>query len=238
MKKDELFDIWNSGNDSLFHEQKIDKAMIEKSLSGKTKKTTRYFNFNIIFYASIQLVNIALLSINLMGYKNNMAIFWTLIILLALSVGFLVFGIDLYYKFRETNKFSDSLINLINKQLHLINVSYEVWMLIVAFSSLILIFNASIIVDYNNGYYPINHVNVFVITLIAVFLFIYFTQKVASSFLTKSLKANLNDLRNGILDETNRIERKRKKFKWIGYILVIILIFILILGILKSINFG
>ena len=65
----------------------------------------------------IQLANIILLSMNLAGYLNNPGMMWILIIQLVLTIGTLLFGMHVFYKFREINNYSDSLQSLIHKQL-------------------------------------------------------------------------------------------------------------------------
>ena len=233
MEKDELFEIWKEGNESLLSKENINKAMIEKILSTKTHKNNWSLNFNLVFYFFLQLINIALISANIAGYFSNKVLFPVLIVLQAFSVGFLLYGIYLFYKFREINKYSDNLSSLISRQLRYIKTSYEIWLLIIAFSSLVLIYNLGFLVDNDNGQYHIYHKDVFIIVSIAVFLFIYGTQKIASSLLTRTLKANLTDLRNSILEESVRLEKSRKKYKWVWIVLFLIFTLTLIAGIIK-----
>ena len=237
MEKDELLDIWKKGNEKLFENQKINKIMITKYLNEKTLKTSRYFNFNIIFYWFIQLVNIILLSMNLVGYLKNTTIFWVLIPQLIISLGILLYGIIIYYKFREINNYSDTLLNMINKQLKYFKTNYEIWLFITSLSVLILLFNVNIMVDYDGGRYPINNKLLYIGTNIFVFLFIYGTQKAASFVKLKALKAYMTDLQNGILDKSIEIEKNKKKYVWIGVVLVLILVAFLVFGIIKFIQF-
>jgi hypothetical protein len=235
MPKDELIKIWKEGNNDLFKDNKIDKAMIESYLNTKTLKTSKHFSFNIIFHWFLQLTNIILISMNLFGYKNNPAIFWVLILMQVLSISFLLYGINIFYRLRDINNYSDTLINLLNKQLKYIRTYYEVWLVIISLSTLILIFSLGLIVDYNNGYYPINNKMLFSGIFIGVFLFIYVTQKISSIYFTSSLKAYLIDLRKGIMDESIRIEKNRKKLRWIFALIALILMIIFLAGLFKFI---
>ena len=211
--------------------------MIVSYLNTQALKTSKHFYFNIIFHWFIQLINIILVSMNLFGYKNNLAIFWVLAGMLLLSIAFLLFGITILYKLRDINNYSEKLINLINKQLQYIKTYYEVWLVIISLSTLILIFNIGLIVDYDNGHYPINNKTFFLVVNIAVFLFIYAIQKITSIFFTRTLKAYLIDLRNGIMDECIRIEKNKKKLRWIFLVIAIIFTITFIAGLLKqSIN--
>ena len=91
--------------------------MITQYLNEKTLKGTRKISINLIIYGFVQLASIILLSMNLAGYMSNPAMIWILIPQLAITIGILIFGIDIFYKLREINNYSDSLHSLIDKQL-------------------------------------------------------------------------------------------------------------------------
>ena len=42
---------------------------------------------------------------NLAGYQNNSCLIWILISQLAITIGILVFSMDVFYKFREINNY-------------------------------------------------------------------------------------------------------------------------------------
>ena len=236
MKKDELIHMWQEGNDRMFRDKKTDKDMITKYLSEKTLKGNRNINFNLLFYGAIQVANIILLSMNLAGYMNNPSMIWILIPQLVITIGILVFGIDVFYKFREINNYSDSLRNLIQKQLWFYRKPYELWLVMASVSAIILITNLNLYVDNDNGSYVINNKAIFVgITLIA-FLFIYGTQKAQSLLGLRKLKAYLSDLQLGILDSSERMERSKKHYLWLWVAIFLLLSASLVFGILTALK--
>ena len=236
MKKDELIHMWQEGNDRMFRDKKTDKDMITKYLSEKTLKGNRNINFNLLFYGAIQVANIILLSMNLAGYMNNPSMIWILIPQLVITIGILVFGIDVFYKFREINNYSDSLRNLIQKQLWFYRKPYELWLVLASVSAIILITNLNLYVDNDNGSYVINNKAIFVgITLIA-FLFIYGTQKAQSLLGLRKLKAYLSDLQLGILDSSERMERSKKHYLWLWVAIFLLLSASLVFGILTALK--
>lgn len=236
MEANELFEIWKKGNNELLKNNKTTKDMITQYLDKQTIKTSRYFSFNIVFFSLIQLINVILCSMNIVAYDNNMLFQNVLIAMLVLSASILIYGISLFVKFREINNFSDSLNNLINKQLRFIKVQYEIWLVIISFSTLILIFNVNIIVDYDGGYYPIHNKLLYVIINICLFAFIYATQKISSSRLLVVLKAYLTDLKKGGIEESLKLEESKKKQKWIAIGLVILFTLSAIAGFLKMVG--
>jgi hypothetical protein len=236
MKKDELIHMWQEGNDRMFRDKKTNKDMITKYLSEKTLKGNRNINFNLLFYGAIQVANIILLSMNLAGYMNNPSMMWILIPQLVITIGILVFGIDVFYKFREINNYSDSLRNLIQKQLWFYRKPYELWLVLASVSAIILITNLNLYVDNDNGSYVINNKAIFVGITLMAFLFIYGTQKAQSLLGLRKLKAYLSDLQLGILDSSEQMERSKKRYLWLWVAVFLLLTAFLVFGILTALK--
>lgn len=236
MKNDELIHMWQEGNDRMFRDEKTDRDMITQYLSEKTLKGNRSMYFNLIFYGAIHVVNMILLSMNLAAYQNNSTIIWILIPLLAITIGSLVFSMDVFYKFREINSYSDSLQKLIQKQLWFYRKPYEVWLFLAAFSATILATNLNLYVDNDNGNYVINNKLMFVGVTLAVFLFIYGALKLTSLLGLRKLKAYLADLQQGALDQSERMDHARKRFLWLWIVVFLLLTASLVFGLLKAIR--
>jgi len=236
MKKDELIHMWQEGNDRMFMDELTDKDMITKYLSEKTLKGNRSIIFNLIFYGAIQLVNIILLSMNLAAYMNNSVIMWILIAQLIFTIGTLVFGIDVYYKFREINNYSDSLQNLIQKQLWFYRKPYELWLVLASISAIILASNLNLYVDNDNGSYVINNKVMFVVVTLMAFLVIYGSQKVTSLLGLQKLKAYLSDLQQGVLDSSEGLERFKRRYLWLWITVFLLLAASLVFGILTALK--
>jgi hypothetical protein len=236
MKKDELIHMWQEGNDRMFRDEITDRNMITQYLSEKTLKGNKNINFNLLFYGAIQLANIILLSMNLAGYMNNPAMIWVLTAQLLFTIGTLVFGIDVFYKFREINNYSDSLQHLIQKQLWFFRKPYEVWLVLASLSAIILMSNVNLYVDNDNGTYVINNKVMFVGVTLAAWLFIYGSQKATSMLGLKRLKAYLADLQVGALDRSEGIERSKRRHLWLWIALCLFLCVSLVFGLLIALG--
>jgi hypothetical protein len=234
MKKDELIHMWEEENDRLFRNEKTDKDMITQYLNEKTLKGNRSIKFNLIFYGLIQLVNMVLLSMNLAGYLNNTSMIWLLASMLAITVGTLVFGMDVFYRFREINNYSDSLQNLIQKQLWFYRRPYELWLVLASISAIILASNINLYVDNDNGSYVINNKALFAGITLGMFVFIYGGLKLTSILGLRKLKAYLSDLQAGSLDQSKQIEQGQKKYLCLWVLVFVVLTVTMILGILRA----
>ncbi len=236
MKKDELINIWKKGDDLMFRDEKIDKAMITQYLNEKTLKGSKSINFNIIFYGFIQIANLIIISLNLAGYMNNPTVIWILVPMLVVTIGILIYSMDLFYKLREINNYSESLHSLIQKQLRFFKKPYEIWLILASISVIILINNVNLYVDNDNGTYVINHKAMYIGVTVAVWLFIYGSLKVVSLRSFRSLKAYLSDLQKGVLDQSGKIERSKKKLLWFYIAILILLTASMVLGLIKALQ--
>ena len=236
MITDELINIWKTGDDLMFRDEKTDKAMITQYLNDQTLKGSRSIKSNILFYWFIQVGNLILISLNIAGYLNNPSMVWILVPQLVLSIGILMYGMDVFYKLREINNYSESLLNLITKQQRFFKKPYELWMVLSSISAVILMTNVNFYVDNINGYYTINNKLMFTgVTLLALLL-IYGTQKVISMRRLKSLKAYLADLQQGVLDQTGQLALQKKRHVWLWVAVFILLSTFLVIGILTALK--
>ena len=236
MKKDGLIGMWQEGNDQLFRDEKTDKKMIEKYLNEKTLKGTRSIIFNLIFYGMVQLANLILLSMNLTGYSSNPAMIWILIPQLLITIGILIFGMDLFYKLKEINNYSESLQVLIERQLSFFKRPYELWLFLTSVSAIILMINLNLNIDNDNGSYVINNKMMFTIVTVLAFLFIYGAQKLAGSRTLRSLKAYLYDLQQGVLEQSEQLAHAKKRHMRIWLVLFVLLSTSLIYGIITALR--
>ena len=235
MKKDELIDMWKKGSEQMFSDKQTDKDMITQYLQEKTLKGNRGIHFNLIFYGVLQVANIVLISLNLAGYQNNPSLVWVLISLLAITIGILIFNLDVFYKFKKINNYIDSLQSLIQQQLWFYRKPYEVFLILASLSVIILAANINLYIDNDNGTYIINNKLMYVGVTVAAFLFIYFSQKATSLLGLRRLKSYLSDLQLGVLDQSQLMERRKKRYLCFWLALFAVLSATLVLGLLKAI---
>lgn len=226
--------MWQEGSERLFRDDKTDKEMITHYLNERTQKGNRSVKLNLLYYGLIQVTNLILISLNLAAYLNNPTMICLLISMLVITLATLVFGMDVYYKFRNINNYSDSLQNLIQKQLWFYRRPYEIWLILASVSVLILGGNLNLYIDNDQGTYVINNKAMFVGVTLGAFLIIYGALKVSSLLGLRKLKAFLSDLQSGTLDQSQRMERAEQRFLWLWVVLFIVLLAAMVLGFLKA----
>ncbi|MDH5598404.1 MAG: hypothetical protein OEY34_04740 [Cyclobacteriaceae bacterium] len=238
MEKDELMDLWEKGNKDLVEKQKMDKDMIYNYLNSKATTASRYFQYNIIFFWFIQLINIILLSMNFTGYSNNPTMLWTLAGLLFFSVFTMLYGIRIYMRYQDIQKLNNKLSVIIEKKLKFFRTSHEYWLILITFSTWILSFSLGVLIDNDGGKYPINNKLMFTAISMGMLLFIYLTQKYGTMIQIKTMKATLMDLQQGLMGETRSLEKHKKRFKWLGILMTVLLILFALYGLIRFLNFN
>jgi len=236
MKQDELITLWEKGHDQLFREEQNNKAMIEKYITEKTLKSSFSIKFNIIFYWFILVANLIFLSMNLAGYSSNPGIIWLLVPQVVFTIGIMIYGIDIFYKFREINNYSETIQRLINLQLRFFRGPYEWWLVLSSVAVILLQLNINLFVDNDNGTYHIYNKVMYIGISVAAFVFIYGIQKLIAQKSLRTLKFYLSDLQEGALDQTKRLEHLKKRFIWVYVVIFLLLTASLVLGILKAIG--
>jgi hypothetical protein len=236
MKNDELIHMWQKGSERLFSDRKTDKNMITQYLSEKTLKGNRSIHFNLVFYGLIKVANLILLSLNLEGYSNNGTMVWVLLAQLVFTIGALVYGVHVFYRFKEINDYSDSLASLIQKQLRFFRRPYEFWLLLASVSAFILMINLNLYIDNDQGTYVIHNKVLFAGISLMLFVFIYGSLKAVSLLGLRRLKSYLEDLQQGVLARSEGIERARKRQRWLWVVVFLLLTGFLVFGILKALH--
>ena len=237
MKTTNIFEFWEQGNRELLTKNDLNREAIEGYIRKNTSSATRAFGFNMIFYNVFILTNIILTVLNFPGYWRNPVIRSFLIIQGMLSVAFLIYGVFLFIRYRETRKYQIKTWDLIVKQLRFYGTYNEIWMIMVACSTIFLIFNLGLWVDYTDGSYPINNKKIFIVINVVVFTFIYGVQKLGALYTSSRLRSYLLDLKSGFLNESRKIEKQKRWLSALFLILALIFTATFILGLLKFLDY-
>jgi hypothetical protein len=235
MENNNLINTWEQQK-HVPENEKLESKMISDYLKPKVSKVNWTFNFNLLFYLAAVLVSIIVLSMNLYGYRTNTVMLAVESGLLFLSLIFLGYGVFIFMKIREINNFSKDLHELLESKIKFLRFHYEIWLIITAFVVWILAFAINTLVDNQYGVYRINKIGVFVLTTLAMLVFIYAVQKLSAEVSIRNLRAFLTDLELSYIAQTEKIEQKRKKMRWIYFVVIILLTVLFTLGVLKALS--
>jgi len=235
MENNNFINIWEQ-NKHVPENERFESTMITNYLKPKVSKVSWTFSFNLIFYLLALLASIVMLSMNLYGYRTNPVMFAVELGLLFLSLIFLGYGVFIFMKIREINNFSKDLHELLVSKIKFLRFHYEIWLIITAIVVWILSFGLSTLVDNQDGIFRINKVGFFVAISVAMLVFIYAVQKISAEVSLHNLKVFLTVLETSDVTQTENIEQKKRKLRWIYLVAIILLTAMLILGVFRMLS--
>ena len=179
MENNDFINTWEKEK-HIPERNRLDRTMITEYLKKKVSRDSWAFNFSLVFYLSVILACIVLLSMNLYGYRNNPVMLFVESGLLVLSLIFLVYGFFILIRIREINNFSNYLQKLLQLKIKFLRFYYELLLIMTAAVVWILSFALNSFIDNQGGFYRINNIGFFVIISLVMLIFIYGVQKLAT----------------------------------------------------------
>lgn len=125
---------------------------------------------------------------------------------------------------------------LMQKRLRFHRTKYEIWLWMIALTTVFLSFAVSTTVDAQDGQYRINRPAVFIGVTVAQFLFMYTALKVGQYPIVRESKAILSDLEHQVTTETAHIKVLRSTWRLWGILFTVLFVVLLILGIYRALS--
>jgi hypothetical protein len=138
----------------------------------------------------------------------------------------LIQNIILIKKYNSLKSLDISLREKVSGIIRYYKGGHKLWQLLYPVGMLILVFNVSLLIDYDNGNFRINHPLEFILVMVVAFIFMYFPMQYTHNVFLQDLE---NCLRN--LDEHDYLsnEKSIKRYR-IFLMLFIIGLVLLVLG--------
>jgi hypothetical protein len=236
MKTRDLFALWDKGHEFLNRKRTMTTEDIQMFLKPKTQATSYMMQFVIGVYAIAQLASLILLAVNIPGYASNATMQAVIGSLMIIDVLCLSYGARTFASLKRINQPDNDFVTALREKIRFLGRSYEVWLWSAAVSLPILAFSINILIDNQGGVYPINRVGVFVAANLIMIGFIYAVNKVGAMYYLAETKAHLQDLERMVLDDTQALLERRKRYRWLLILAFIACVFLLVLGILKALG--
>jgi len=235
MMSDFLFKLWERG-------KKMEAKAPAIAFDQMAKKGVDKFTFNLYLFLYLYLaalgVVIVLECINLELYRSNTLLEAVHIGLIGMALIFSVYGVFLLYELRTMRKMDADISTLIRTRLRFYRTRYEIWLIMISVTVLLLSLAINMNVDIMDGTYRINKPFFFIGTMIVTFAFCYGMMKIALYPTVRELKAFLSDLDAQVRDETAKIQSLKNKWRLWAILLVAVAIAFLILGIVVAVKAG
>jgi hypothetical protein len=151
-------------------------------------------------------------------------------------LAFLAYGIHVVRELAAMEQADESLVAKLRRRLHFHRTKYEIWLWMIALTTVFLSFAVSTMVDAQDGQYRINRPGVFIGVTLGQLLFMYAVLKIGHYPFVRESKAILSDLENQVTTGTEQLKVFKRTWRLWGLLFATLGTILLIWGILKAIS--
>jgi hypothetical protein len=189
-------------------------------------------------YLVILLGTFVLDVLNIVGYAVNPVMLMIQIGLALLGMAFAAYGIHLLREIHIMDRADENLTALLKRRLRFYRTKFKAWEFMMAAAVVLLSFAVTSYIDNDGGHYRINKPEIFISFTGLQFAFMYAMNKMAQYPIPQEMRTFLSDLEANGLEGMRVLAGRRKRWRIWALIFFIIGTILLVLGILRSLQFG
>jgi flagellar biosynthesis protein FlhB len=226
MEEKDIIKIWKKESDKSNNEKPITMETIENIVKLKSGKASKKIRWDLYISLVLYIAGIILTTYAAVLYRAHNYLKWVLPVMILVLIVFLIQNIILIKKYNSLKSLDISLREKVSGIIRYYKGGHKLWQLLYPVGMLILVFNVSLLIDYDNGNFRINHPLEFILVMVVAFIFMYFPMQYTHNVFLQDLE---NCLRN--LDEHDYLsnEKSIKRYR-IFLMLFIIGLVLLVLG--------
>jgi len=235
MSEDFIQKIWDKGKSQ---NKELSTQEIEQTLRPHAQRQTFTIRTNVLIWLIILLGTLIFDVLDIVVYSINPTMLMIQISLTLLALIFGAYGIYLLKEIRIIDRADESVIVRLKRLLRFYRTKFEIWNFMMSATLVLLTFAVTSYVDNDAGHYHIGRVELFVFFLVLQFAFMYGANKIGQYPFRKEIKIIMSDLEANVIDGTQTIATRRRRWRKWATILFIIGTILLLLGIWRAMQFG
>jgi Ca2+/Na+ antiporter len=226
MEEKDIIKIWKKGFDKSDNEKPITMETIESLVKFRSKKVTWGIRWNLYFSLGMYVIGLVLTAYASVLYQVHASLKWILpggfflLILLIIQVIFLI------KKYNTLSLMDINLRDRVSGIIRYFGKGYHLWQLVYPLGMMFLVLSVTLLIEYQDGFFRINHPFEFVLVMIAMYVLIYFPMRYTRNVHLKDLE---NCLKNLDEQEYSSISSTMRRYRILLVIFVIGLV-LLVLG--------
>ena len=167
---------------------------IENLVISRSGKVTRKIRWDLYFSLGIYILGLFLTAYAAVLYQSHMYLKWVLPGGFFILIMLLIQNIVLIRNHKALKSLDINLRESVSGIIRYFRGSYRLWQLFYPMGIIILVFTVTLLVDYQDGLYRINHPLEFVIVMVVMYVFMYFPMRYTSNVYLKDLENCLQNL--------------------------------------------
>ncbi len=168
---------------------------------------------------------------NIYAFRADPVMLTVGIMLTAITLGFLAYGIHIMREMTSIDLADESLVEKLTRRLRFHRTKYEIWLWMIALTVAFLSFAVSTLPDAEEGPYRINRPAFFIGITLGQILVMYVALKLGHYPLVRESKAILSDLENQVTTGTEQIRSLKYTWRLWGLLVFALGTFLLLWGI-------
>lgn len=233
MNKDIIQDIWGRGKSTT---KEINMKDFEQAIRPSISRHTFSFKLFIWIWLCIIFTTMVLGGMNIEAYSMNPSMLFAELVITITAMIFGFYGIHLLGELKIINRAEESLVSMLKRRLRFYRSKYEIWNVMMAAMIPLLSFAFITYIDNQQGVYRINKPFIFWGVTLIQFIFGYVIIKFSHYPILKEIKIYLADLEAQVWDGTHMLTAMKKRWRFWGYIFVIVAALLLLWGIWRAIQ--
>jgi len=212
MKEQDIIKIWKQGSDKSGINQPITMETIENIAAMRSGKASKKIRWDLYFGLGANLTGLVLTICASVLYMSHIYLRLILPALCLILVLLTIHNVKLIREHKKLSVLNISLREMVSGIIRYFNGSYRLWQLLYPFGMMILVFSFTILMDYEDGTYRINHPGEFVAILVIMYAFMYIPLRYTGNVFVKDLENCLKNMDELEYTSISKVIRRHRIF--------------------------
>jgi len=212
MEEKDIIRIWKKGSDKLNNEKPITMETIEALVKSRSGKVTGRIRWDLYFSLACYLAGLFLTSYTSALYSSHVYLKWILPAMALVLILLLIQNIQLLIYYHKLRILDVSLRDKVTRIIRYFRGGFSIWQLVWPVGMIFLVFSVTLLIDYQEGFYRINHPFEFVAVLIVMYMLMYFPMRYTRSVNLYDLENCLKNLDEQEYTSIEKITRRHRRF--------------------------
>lgn len=226
MEEKDLIKIWKKGFDKSNNDKPITMETIENLVKLRSGKVTGKIRYDLYFSLGCYFLGLILTIYASLLYRSFNYLQWILPVIGFIILLLMVHNIILIREHNKLKMMDVGLRNMVAGIIRFFKGGYKFWQLLYPFGMIFLIFIITILIDYKEGGFRLNHPVEFIIVILLMYILMFIPMRYTRNVQLEELESCLENLDEQEYSANEKIIRRHRIF----LILFAIGIALLVLG--------
>jgi Ca2+/Na+ antiporter len=210
MEEKDIIKIWKKGYNKSNNDKPITMETIEILVKSRARKVTGKIRWDLYFSLVLYILGSGITAYAAVLYQSHTYLKWILPGGFFLLILLIIQNIVLIRKHQTLKAMDISLRDRVSGIIRYFSEGYRLWQLVYPLGMMIMVLSVSLLVEYTDGSFRINHPFEFVAVMVIMYIFIYFPMRYTRNVYLQDLE---NCLKNLDEQEYSSIQKTFRRYR-------------------------